>query len=421
MIPKPINEITWSDIEALKADEREEDDMLEYKEAFSVDDNGAETLHYDYAVLNKNQRKKANESIAKHVIAFLNGRGGDLILGVKELKKENPTIAQFTPIHNIIDTRDRLERAMAEVIEPRQTALTIKAVISPEDTNVGVLVIRANSSLRAPHRSSISKDCHVRRGRESVPMPMDEVQDLTLRRTELRRERSQFLSAQFTDLDTERVGRTSLDGRRFHIRAVFVPVQEQQIEIDEGLCQTFCGSDPMLFRPNVTQQIDVPFRNLGFNWLPVLRGKRVEAFTRTRGFTFCAKEARCSGMLLSDFACCVPISEGEDPHFGFYHDWIAGYIANTLVSFERVWRHRPELGEGVLRIATRSSGDLISVMNNGVWGDSHREWPNSVTELPDFPILDSNDFTKIFRQVQLDVASIIGIELINPFQFANSQ
>lgn len=423
MIPKPLNEITWSDIEALKVDEREEDDMLEYKQAFSLEENGVETLHYDYAALNKNQRKKANDSIAKHAIAFLNGRGGDLILGVKELSKENPAIAEFTPIHNIVETRDRLERAMAEVIEPRQTALSIKAVISPEDTNVGVLVVRANSSLRAPHRSTISKDCYVRRGRESVPMPMDEVQDLTIRRTELRRERSQFLSAQFADLDTERVGRTSLDDRRFHIRTVFVPVQEQQIEIDEGLCQSFCGSDPILFRPNVKEAIDLPFRNLGFNWRPVLRGKRVETFTnnwyRRSGFTFCAKEARCSGTLLSEFACCIPIGEDDDPHYGFYHDWIAGYLANTLVSFERVWRYLPRLGEGVIRIAMRSRGNLISVMNNGVWGHSHHQWPNGVTELPDFPILDSRDFTKIFRQVQLDAASIIGIELTNPFQFSN--
>ena len=58
-------------------------------------------------------------------------------------------------------------------------------------------------------------------------------------------------------------------------------------------------------------------------------------------------------------------------------------------------------------------------VNDGVWGFSGDEWPNGVTELPDFPILNSSDFTKIFRQVQLDAASIIGIELTNPFQFSN--
>lgn len=415
MIPKPLNEITWSDIEALRDSGREEDDMIEYKGSFS---GGS-----DFLAFNDSQRIKAVDGIAKEAIAFLNGRGGDIIIGVQEAANDHPKIEEITLIANVDATADRLGQALAALIEPTQSVLGVRAIRQSEGDSDGVIVARAPSSLRAPHRSTRSKECYVRRGRQSVAMPMDEVQDLTVRRTELRRERSQFLSAQFADFDTERVGRTALDYQRFHIRAVFVPVQEQQIEIDEGFCQTFCGSDPILFRPNLKEKISLPFQHLGFNWRPILRGKRVETFTnnypRELAFTFCAKEARCSGILLSDFACCTPINEGDDPIYGFYHDWIAGYLANTLVSFERVWRHRPELGEGVLRIATRSGGNLISVMNNGVWGHSHHEWPNSVTELPDFPILDSNDFTNIFRQVQLDVAAIIGIELTNPFQFSN--
>ena len=415
MIPKALNEIAWSDIEALRDSGREEDDMIEYKCSFS---GGS-----DFLAFNDSQRVKAVDGIAKEAIAFLNGRGGDIVIGVKEATNDHPKIEEITPIANVDATADRLGQALAALIEPTQSVLGVRAVRQSEGDSHGVIVVRAPSSLRAPHRYTRNKECYVRRGRQSVLMPMDEVQDLTIRRTELRRERLQFLSAQFADLNSNRVGRTSLDDRRFHIRSVFVPVQEQHIEIDEGLCQTFCGSDPMLFRPNVTQQITAPFENLGFNWRPVLRGKRVESFTNNwqeqLGFNYCAKEARCNGTILSEFACCVPKEKGDDSHFFFYHDWIAGYLANTLICFERVWRYRSELGEGVLRIAIRSSGDLISVVNDGVLGFSVHEWPNGVTELPDFPILNSSDFTKIFRQVQLDAASIIGIELTNPFQFSN--
>lgn len=148
MIPKPLNEIEWSDIVALKDDGRQEDDMLEFKQAFSVEENGTDTFHSDYRALNKNQRKKANASIAKHVIAFLNGRGGDLILGVQEEGNENPIIKGFTLLQNVNETSDRLGRAMAEIVEPHQTALSIWPVLSPENDGSGILVLRASPSLR---------------------------------------------------------------------------------------------------------------------------------------------------------------------------------------------------------------------------------------------------------------------------------
>ena len=155
MIPKPLNEIEWSDLETLRDSGREEDDMLEFKQAFSVEENGIETLHTDYTALNKNQRKKANASIAKHVISFLNGRGGDLILGIQEVSNENPVIKGITPLQNVIESSDRLGRAMAEIIEPHQTALSIRPVLSPVNDGSGILVLRASSSLRAPHRSAM--------------------------------------------------------------------------------------------------------------------------------------------------------------------------------------------------------------------------------------------------------------------------
>lgn len=416
MIPKPLNEIEWSDIEALRDSGREEDDTIEYKGGFS---GGS-----DFLAFNDNQQKTAVDGIAKEALAFLNGRGGDIVIGVSEYKNDHPKIEKITPLNNVIATADRLAQSLSALIEPAQTVLTVRAIRLSDGTSDGLLIVRCPASLRAPHRSKRTKECYIRRGRESVPMPMDEVQDVTIRRADLRRERLQFLEVQFEDLDTERVGRSSLSAHRFHIRSVFVPFEEQQIEIDDVLCSALRGSDPSLVRFEKSEQISVPFRDISFSWQPVLRGKRLETLTEQawgkEDFIFCAKEVRSSGMLMSDFACRVSIDGNSASLTGFYHEWIAGYLANTLYSFRNVWKQKPELGQGVLRIAIRSAGSIISVVNEGTFSKRHIEWPRGVDVLPDFPISDGDDFLSIFKQSQIDAASVIGFDLKNPFEFADT-
>ena len=414
MIPKPLNEIEWSDLEALRDSGREEDDTIEYKASFS---GGS-----DYLALSPNEQIKAVNGLVKEAIAFLNGRGGDIVIGAKEAANDHPKIEAITPVSNIDATADRLAVSIAALVEPTQSVLGVRAIRKPEGANDGVIIVRAPSSLRAPHRSTRTNECYVRRGRASVPMPMDEVQDVAVRRADLRRERLQILSNHFADFDSNHVGRTALSAHRFHIRSVFMPLQDQEIEIDDALCAKLRGSDPVLKRGGTAEQIDLPFRYLDFKWKPVLRGKRIETLhtgmRSNEDFLFCAKEIRGSGVMLSDFACRVTIGESEANVTGFYGDWLAGYLANTLVSFGRVWSERPNMGQGMLRIATRSAGEIASVTNQGMWGDANVPWPKGMSVLPDFEIVDGESFLDSFPQAQIDVASIIGLELPNPFVVA---
>ena len=410
MIPKPLNEITWSDIEALKVDEREEDDMLEYKEAFSVDDNGAETLHYDYVALNKNQRKKANAAIAKHAIAFLNGRGGDLLLGVRELSKENPLIAEFTPIHNIVETRDRLERAMAEVIEPRQTALSIKAVISPDDANVGVLVIRASSSLRAPHRSTISKDCYVRRGRESVPMPMDEVQDLTLRRDFSRSELLKRLDQRLANYHSM-LGHV-LKGSYVHISFGLVSYQNSNIIIDDRILREIDSYVVKL--KNASGEIEETSFD-GFSrkiWQPMPRGHFVKYHHQfdsngRPSFRYKQQEIHRDGTLIMHLAESG-ITRKESPNslpcidpVDFVHR-----MADALGFFRNAFGLLPFLFPAAFRVKISVIGQIDLNPN--------REYRFKIIEgefaLPDWEIQSAADFSNIYQTIRSDIYNAASIE-----------
>ena len=285
MIPKPLKEIEWSDIESLKDSGREEDDTIEFKASFS---GGS-----DYLEFNDAKRAKAIEGIAREAVAFLNGRGGDIVIGVREAANDHPKIEEITPVQNIDQTVDRLAQSLAALIEPAQSVLGLRAIRRAEGDSEGIIIVRCPSSLRAPHRYSPTKDCYVRRGRSSVPMPMDEVQDVTLNRAMRRAERNALLDQQFDGFAGGNVGIRNLPNGRFHIRTVYVPNSSSDIEFDDEILRSFSGNDPVVSDGSHTFSNDVAFRNLDHPWRQQLRGKRREGFyERAGGFVYCAKSIK---------------------------------------------------------------------------------------------------------------------------------
>lgn len=404
MIPKPLNEIEWSDIEALRDSGREEDDTIEFKASF--------TGGSDYLEFNDAKRAKAIEGIAREAVAFLNGRGGDIVIGVRESANEHPKIEEITSVQNIDQTVDRLAQSLTALIEPAQTVLALRAIRFAEGASEGVIIVRCPLSLRAPHRFTPTKNCYVRRGRSSVPMPMDEIQDMSIRRANLRKDRREELERLTRSIGLNLSGRTNLPDNRFHVRSVFIPYQDQQIEIDDDLCYILKGSDPVLVRSGKKEQITMPFRDLGFQFSPILRGRRSEkianGFPQDADFSFCSKDIRKSGIITADFACRVSLDSTEGSKFGLYHGWIAGYVANTLLSFQKVAECRPGLSEGFLSVAFHVCGQTVSRVGDGMW-QSDYEWPQGMIELPIFEIGSPADFARVIDQVQTDACSIIGI------------
>jgi Putative DNA-binding domain len=413
VIPKLLNEIEWSDIEALRDSGREEDDTIEYKSSFS---GGS-----DFLAFTDSQRVKAVEGVVREALAFLNGRGGDVVIGVREAKNDHPKIEEITPVANVVATVDRLAQSLAAVIEPTQSILGVKAIPRPDGNGDGVIVVRSPSSLRAPHRYMGNKECYIRRGRESVPMPMDEVQDVTIRRTDLRREQLQALSSFFNDLGGDRSGRSLLSAHRFQIRAVYLPLQQLECPIDDAVTAALRGSDPNLSRAGKTEQIDVPFRYLGHNWRPVLRGRRIENLQNSawgeNDFLFCAKELRSSGAMIAEFACRIELNGQGDRQHGFHLPWLAGFFANCLQSFSNVLAQRPAFCPGVLRFAIYAAGPITTSVSDGNWGPTRFEWPSGAISLPDFTVESRQCLFSVFDQAQVDVASIVGFELPKRYEF----
>lgn len=406
MIPKPLNDIEWSDIEALRDSGREEDDAIEYKASFS---GGS-----DYIAFNDAQRVKAIEGIAREAVAFLNGRGGDIVIGVRESANDHPKIEEITPVQNVVQTVDRLAQSLAALIEPTQTVLTLRAIRPTDGASEGVVIVRCPSSLRAPHRFTPTKQCYIRRGREAVPMPMDEIQDLTLRRADSQSERLALLDEQFVDIGYSRVGRQNLSAHRIHFRSCFVPLNRTQVLLEPPVLDAFRGGDPELEFNGKRERNDVAFREMaGKGYRPILRGMSRESYTSggqdSSDFAYASKTIRSDGVMKTDFSCRWMLRDRTGGISGFHISWIAGYLANSITSIVAVQKVVPSLAQGVFRVAVYADGSIAMRVGEQMWAEN-LIWPVGTVAIPDFDIGSMENWTSCFRQLQIDIASIPGLE-----------
>ena len=188
---------------------------VEFKETLPARDGRA-----DAWLSGGNFEQYARDKLFKEVVAFANTSGGHLVLGAAETKDAPPAAAALAPLPRCVELGERLARA-AQAIDPPIPLLLVRGI--PIQDDAGIVVFRVPASRAAPHRSP-DKDCYARRGTESVPMNMREIQDMTLAAG--RRE-------EFTDVRFARAARqfaewfvTPLDGqsRAAGFRITAVPV-----------------------------------------------------------------------------------------------------------------------------------------------------------------------------------------------------
>ncbi len=408
MIPKPLNEITWSDIEALRDSGREEDDMIEYKGSFS---GGA-----DFLAFNENQRNKAVDNIAKEAIAFLNGRGGDIIIGAKEAANDHPKIEAITPIANVDATADRLGQALAALIEPTQSVLGVRAVRQSEYATEGVIIVRAPSSLRAPHRSTRSKECYVRRGRQSVPMPMDEVQDLTLRRDLSRSELFKRLDQRIANYHSM-LGHVLPDGH-IHISLGLVSYQNTEIIIDDNILREIDRYDVKL-KDSSGNIESVPYDYLPRQiWKPIPRGHFITCDHKLGtddcpGFVYKQRELHRDGMIVIHIAESGFVnSENSTTLHCIESEKFVNRMADELGFFRNSSVIFPTLLPAALRVKI--------VVNGNLGLSPSRGYCNKIIEgefaLPDWDVKSAADFSKIYQSIRTDIYNAAGIQPPNVFE-----
>jgi hypothetical protein len=171
----PIAELKAEDIQELAAQELSEDENVEFKSELAARQNAKDPWYTGGKV-----GDFAKEKLLKEIIAFANRSGGRIFLGVQESAEKPPRAKQITHVPRCHDLAEILERSARDLIEPSLSAFAARGVVTEADGS-GVVVFEVVRSVNAPHRSKIDRQCYIRRGTESKPMTMTEIQDVTLR------------------------------------------------------------------------------------------------------------------------------------------------------------------------------------------------------------------------------------------------
>lgn len=413
MIPARLSDITWQDIESLISTERVEDDMLEFKSSFKGST--------DFDDLAEGQRKKAIDSLARELIAFLNGRGGDLIVGIEESSDGTGRAEKIALIENVALTTERLLRSLNAIIEPRQSDLYAKPVTNPDDEERGVILLRAGPSLRAPHRSARDRECYLRRGSESVPMTMEEIHNLTLNRSLLRREKLEQLDQQFGDFEIGKSDHHAVGSPIVHIRMVVIPASEQTLPVDEKLTSMLSRTGAEMFRRDGTRYVnDVAFRNLYNRWRPILRGMKLEPSDIEEALNdsaklYASKKVKETGIASWEIASAVVMKDGE-PH-SIHYDWIQGFFAVAFSDINLLIQSHEHLAPLILRIGVRFSGNLALKFGESFYGSSY-PCPEGISYFPDQEIDEVGAVETLFEQAQRDFSSLIGLRNDDPYSLS---
>ena len=401
MIPKPLSEIEWADIEALRDSGREEDDTIEFKASFS---GGA-----DYLEFNDAKRAKAIEGIAREAVAFLNGRGGDIVIGAREATNDHPKIEEITPLQNIDQTVDRLAQSLSALIEPSQTVLGLRAIRQVEGTSEGVIIVRCPSSLRAPHRFTPTKECYVRRGRSSIPMPMDEVQDLSVQRNSWRSQRLAEVESLFERFEEGAVRRETAQGDRFQMRMAYVPISKQQISLTDELIRRIFSQRPQACDRNGSVQIEDSFFRLG-QWKPALRGRaqtNLEGNNDSDYRELIGRELRENGSIIFDVSwrySFIPPGRSAVRQV-VPATWIIDFIVNCLWSIRQMTILLPTSMPGHLVVKTHVVG-LIELGLDSSGKDLMSLLPLR-TDIQPFEINELSDLDDALNQLQIDLFALV--------------
>lgn len=165
---KPVLELTALDLQGLIDSEIQESENVEFKQDLTPS-KGTDSIS-----------DRAKRSIVKEVVALANSFGGRIFLGIAESDDEPPKADRITAISDCAEIAGRFEQIIGDLIDPPLLRVHIEGVSTDEDGS-GVVVFDVYRSMQSPHRSKSDKQCYRRRGSESVPMDMREIQDMTLR------------------------------------------------------------------------------------------------------------------------------------------------------------------------------------------------------------------------------------------------
>lgn len=176
ILSKPVDDISWIDVESMCRDRVAESQTLELKSA--VPDNRKASI--GWAGDNPRLSDYSKRELVKEIVALANSHGGHIIIGIKESSDNPPCADGIENVEACGDLQIRLESVVRDLIEPQLFGVRLRAIESPNRDGTGVIIVRIPPSTIGPHRSKCDWQVYSRTGTISAPLSMRDVQDRTL-------------------------------------------------------------------------------------------------------------------------------------------------------------------------------------------------------------------------------------------------
>ena len=270
---KPIGELTVGDIKELVDERIEEGESVEFKEALSSIGNTDQTAGKG-RISNEDKAK-----ILKEIIAFANGYGGRLFIGIGEESGNEGVAERVMSVKDCVENAEKLRRACGDLIDPPVLRLDVKPIETQGDGS-GVIVIDVPVSIRSPHMSKRDSRCYRRRGSESVPMDMRDIQDMTLRSANRFGEIEAEFAKRSREFEKAVKAFVSVDGAGYSFRLSFVPLDDVDlghVHGNEAISPVLGGFNAHYRDDPKTQFVLAPGSNSG-DTRPVVRGTQIHSY-----------------------------------------------------------------------------------------------------------------------------------------------
>ena len=420
ILAKPSDQITPADIQALIDKKVPEGESIEYKMQLAHKGDGSPN---PWMSGENDIGDKAKNELLREAVAFANGHGGALVLGISESEEKPPMADGISLIPRCIELADRLSMVFRNRVEPKIPRIETIGVPICGDSGVVVLRIGGRSRL-APHRVTKLLVCPIRRQDRCENMTMLEIQDMTLN---LSRglDRLERLFTKRSDRFEEEFKSLKNPFNAIGIRATAAPVADDiwfervyhNREILPSLHEHFRkviwhrdGRKP--------EELVYPIGEFSFHWRPALRAargdsdnyfsNRYSSHLRERPEKNAYKEVHCDGLVELGL---ISHRYYREPYENFLSpDLLLAMFANLLTSAHLI---RTQAGipvaEYAIEVVIEVKGFKKTLGRPGQqYGDPIGYIDPGKVEFHRFPLGDSENITDILNQFYRDLYNALG-------------
>jgi len=414
---KSLSDWTWDDLKSIIVNELEESQKLEFK-------NTLPTATGDLDPWQQGKQKVgdyAKKELAKEIVAFANAYGGYLIIGIAE-SQAKPKHAET--IGDLIRDCERcitdLERSLRSIIDPPLNDFEARAIADPSENGKGMLIFRVGSSSMAPHGYGRPPVVYIRRGEQSEPPTMRDLQNIFWeartkfeRITKLQSDRSNFFQQLIAKKNSGKLYHHNTliksDAPCLAFRCTIIPEDHLHLK---GIANDLMSKGkhiPRLVDVNNNEiTVSSPFGQDHLQWKPKAHGAQANSDNGSVWTILDNGLVEAAGFSIYHF------NDNQNQH---YPGWFATIAAQVMIMADslRFKAGRPDVP--IIMNCEFWHDGSAKILYHDHLGFSESYSPETKVEIGPFSVLRRTDFMHVFREIEREIWFGLGAPKIQQLNF----